>query len=75
MTAVDDLFKKSQQLPTIPKVAQELIATFDQPDVAIDDIAKKISLDQAISAKVLRLANTAQFGSSRQVACGDDAGI
>lgn len=68
VTAVDDLFKKSQQLPTIPKVAQELIATFDQPDVAIDDIAKKISLDQAISAKVLRLANTAQFGGNRQVA-------
>ncbi|MDB6062752.1 MAG: hypothetical protein JWM78_2855 [Verrucomicrobiaceae bacterium] len=68
MSAVDDLFRKSQQLPTIPKVAQELIVTFDQPDAAIDDIAKKIALDQAISAKVLRLANTAQFGGNRKVA-------
>ena len=73
MSAVDDLFRKSQQLPTIPKVAQELIATFNNADVNIDEIAKKVALDQAISAKVLRLANTAAYGGSRKVASIRDA--
>jgi HD-like signal output (HDOD) protein len=67
MAAIDDLFRKAQQLPTIPKVAQELIATFNQPDVNIDEIAEKVVLDQAISAKVLRLANTAAYGGSRKI--------
>jgi len=73
VSAIDDLFRKTQQLPTIPKVAQELIATFNNADVNIDEIAKKVALDQAISAKVLRLANTAAYGGSRKVASIRDA--
>lgn len=73
MSSVAELFRKTQHLPTIPKVAQELIGTFNQSDVNIDEIAKKIALDQAISAKVLRLANTAAYGGSRKVASIRDA--
>lgn len=71
----ESLLEKSQQLPSIPEIMQELIQTFDAQDVNLDDIAKKVSLDQALSAKVLRLANTAHYSRSRSVASIKDAVI
>ncbi|UXY14891.1 HDOD domain-containing protein [Chitiniphilus purpureus] len=70
---MEELFDKVHQLPTIPKVVQELIDTFDRDEVDIDAIASKIALDQVITAKVLRLANSSHYGASRKVASVDDA--
>ena len=67
------LFDTPQALPTIPKVAQELIQSFSREDVAIDEIARHLSADPVLSAKTLRLANSAYFHVSRQVASVDDA--
>ena len=75
MNGLNVLLEKSQQLPTIPEVVQELIETFDRQDVNLDDIAKKIALDQTLSAKVLRLANTAHYSGSRSVSSVRDAVI
>ncbi len=67
------LFDIPQALPTIPKVAQELIRSFSREDVAVDEIAHHLSADPVLSAKTLRLANSAYFHVSRQVASVDDA--
>lgn len=67
------LFDNPQALPTIPKVAQELIQSFSRDDVAVDEIARHLSADPVLSAKTLRLANSAYFHVSRQVASVDDA--
>jgi len=67
------LFDAPQALPTIPKVTQELISSFGREDVAIDEIAHQLSADPVLSAKTLRLANSAYFHVSRQVATVDDA--
>ena len=67
------LFDATQALPTIPKVAQELISSFGREDVSIDEIARQLSADPVLSAKTLRLANSAYFHVSRQVASVDDA--
>lgn len=70
---LDELFSKAQELPTIPKVVQELIASFEGDDYNIDELAKKVSLDQVLTAKVLRLANSAKFGASRNVETVNEA--
>lgn len=67
------LLANSQHIPTIPKVVQELIATFEQADVNVDEIADRIVLDQTLSAKVLRIANTPAYGGSRRIASVRDA--
>ncbi|MDO9316244.1 MAG: HDOD domain-containing protein [Burkholderiaceae bacterium] len=67
------LFDTPQALPTIPKVAQELIQSFSREDVAVEEIARQLSADPVLSAKTLRLANSAYFHVSRQVASVDDA--
>ncbi len=75
MNRMEKILEKSQQLPAIPEVVQELIHTFEQQNVNLDQIASKVSLDQALSAKVLRLANTAHYSGSRSVASIKDAVI
>ena len=72
---LSDLFDHGQNLPNIPKVVQELIETFNQADFDMDEIAKKISLDPVLTAKVLRLANCAHYGVSRTISSTADASV
>lgn len=67
------IFSESQQLPHIPKVVQELIESFRNEDVDVEEISSKVAMDQALTAKVLRLANSAHYGVSRTVANPHDA--
>ena len=73
---IDEIFNRVRQLPPgMPKVAQELLQAFDRDDDGdnLKDIADKISQDQVITAKVLRLANSAYFGGARNVATLEQA--
>jgi len=67
------IFAESQQLPHIPRVVQELIESFRNEDVDVDDISSKVALDQSLTAKVLRLANSAHYGVSRTISNPHDA--
>jgi HD-like signal output (HDOD) protein len=66
-------FFESVQLPTIPGVAKELIATMRDEDIPFEKVRVAISRDPALMAKLVRLANSARFGLPRQVASLDDA--
>jgi HD-like signal output (HDOD) protein len=67
------LFKESPNLPNIPKVVQELIKQFNDPHSNVDEISKKIQMDQVLSAKIMRLANSARYGAGRKIASIDSA--
>lgn len=67
------LFDQLHSLPSIPKVAQDLILQFDNPNTSIDSVARNISLDPVIAAKVLRLANSARFRGAREASSVEDA--
>lgn len=51
-----------QDLPSLPAVVMELLGSIDQEDVDISVLARKVSLDQALTAKTLRLANSPSSG-------------
>lgn len=72
---LEAVFDHIGQLPTVPSIVQELIASFDRDDIDVASLASKVGKDQVISAKVLRLANTAHFGSPRQISSVEDAVI
>ncbi|MBV8679217.1 MAG: HDOD domain-containing protein, partial [Aquitalea sp.] len=73
---VADIFEQaSGRLPMVPKVVQELIESFHNTNINIDEISDKVGHDQVLTARVLRLANTARFGGSRRVGSLDDAVI
>ncbi len=67
------LLDQPNKLPTIPKVAQQLIESFSADDISIDEIARQLTADPVLSAKLLRLANSAYFHVSRTIASVDDA--
>lgn len=71
---VSELFEQtSGKLPTVPKVVQELIASFQEQNINVDQITDKVAHDQVMSARVLRLANSARYGGNRRIGSLDDA--
>lgn len=61
------IFDQLQQLPSLPLIVQEVIASFADPDLDSSVLTKKIALDQGLSAKVLRVANSPFYGLPRKV--------
>jgi putative nucleotidyltransferase with HDIG domain len=59
---LDDIVRNLEDLPSLPAVVMELLTSIDQEDVDISVLAKKVSHDQALTAKTLRLANSTLFG-------------
>jgi HD-like signal output (HDOD) protein len=70
---VSALFEQANKLPHIPEVVKELIQSFNDDSVNADHVAKKISMDQVLSAKVLRMANSAHYGGARNISSTNDA--
>jgi putative nucleotidyltransferase with HDIG domain len=59
--STDDIVARLHDLPSLPAVVMELLTSIDQEDVDISVLAKKVSHDQALTAKTLRLANSSAF--------------
>lgn len=68
-----ELIDQATNLPKIPKVVQELLNSFNSQDSNADDIAAKLSQDQTLTAKVLRMANSSHFGGNRTIGTVNDA--
>lgn len=58
METIDEILKKSNSLPSLPAIVFELQKCLDQNNTGTKLLAEKISSDQALSAKTLRLANS-----------------
>jgi len=63
----DEIRRSVQELPALPAVVLELIQSLGDSNVSAEQLATKISHDQAIAAKTLRLANSSFYGMARQV--------
>lgn len=68
-----DLLARLHQLPSLPVIVQELIASFKDADMDTALLANKIEQDQGLSARVLRVANSSFYGLSRKVGSVQDA--
>jgi putative nucleotidyltransferase with HDIG domain len=64
MTAIslEQAVANVRDLPTLPLIVTELISSFEQSDVSVGELAAKVSKDQALTAKTLRLANSSFYG-------------
>lgn len=61
------LFNQVYNIPSIPKLVQELIDNFSNENSNTRDIAQKLQMDQSLAVKVLRLANSARYGAGRKI--------
>jgi putative nucleotidyltransferase with HDIG domain len=64
----EQLAASVQDLPSLPAVVMELLSSIEQDNIDISVLAKKVSYDQALTAKTLRLANSSSFGLQVKVA-------
>lgn len=67
------LLRYASRMPALPKLVQEIIQAFNQPNVDADLIASKVMQDQALTAKILRLANSSFYGGRRRIESASDA--
>lgn len=67
------LLSRIHSIPTMPKVVQGLIATFDAAEINVPHIARLVNTDPVIAAKVLRLANSSYYHRARSVSSINDA--
>src|SRR5215212_10367483 len=65
--------RKCPTLPSLPRVAVEIIKLTEDPKTAIPELARIVSQDPALSAKVLRTVNSSFYGLSHTIASVDHA--
>ena len=72
MASLDSFFA-TVKLPSMSEVAHQLIQTLNDDDAGVKEVSDIIAKDPALTAKLLRLANSAQFGLPRGVGSIDEA--
>jgi len=61
------LVNDNLEIPTIPDVASQALRQMSDPDVTGAQLARTISQDQGLTAKVLKVANSALYALPREV--------
>ena len=61
------LISKLDRLPSVPALYVEIVERLQDPEVCIDDIGAIIAKDIGMTAKILKLVNSAVFGLRRQI--------
>lgn len=68
-----DVLKEVHKLPSLPTLVLDLLGSMEDAEVEVDSLARKIVLDQALTARTLRLANSSFYGRQRRVATVGEA--
>lgn len=75
MSLKDTILKKIHELSPLPQVVFKIHELIRNPDSSAKDIAKLIESDQAIAAKVLRIANSAYYGMPGKISSVQHASV
>lgn len=67
MPQLDAVIQSIHDLPSLPAVVTELLASMEREDIDVHALSDKIALDQALTAKTLRLANSSFYGMQAKV--------
>lgn len=75
MTMLDRevLLSHLERLPSLPQVVSELLTSFASEEVDVGTIAEQIAHDQALAARVLRVANSSFYGLQCKVGTINEA--
>lgn len=67
---VDRLRKSTESviaLPTLPTITSQMIQLVDNPNTTAQTLARLIAQDQVLTARILKLANSAYYGFPRRI--------
>lgn len=69
----NEILSHAHELPKIPKVIREMMELVNDPEVELQELSQTISLEQVVSGRVLRLANSAHFSRGKSVSSVNQA--
>lgn len=61
------ILDKVEELPTLSHVTNQVIKLTSDPKTTVSELADTITQDQVITAKVLKMANSAYYGYARKI--------
>lgn len=64
---VEELVARVEDLPVLPVIVGQVMRLTEDPDSTAADLNGVIGQDQALTAKILRLANSAYYGFPRRI--------
>jgi len=67
VNATERLMAKIEDIPTLPTVAMELTQMLDQPETETKDVQAVVRQDPSLSARLLKIVNSAYCGLPREV--------
>lgn len=70
---LEEILKRLQKLPALSVVLAELMESFEKESLSISQLSGKIGLDQGLTARVLRVANSAFYGYPSRIASINEA--
>lgn len=73
MLSIDEILSKTPDLPSMPAAALAVMREADSSTSSAHTISGHLMQDQALTMRVLRLANSAYYGLSRQVMSAPEA--
>lgn len=72
---LESIVERVNDLPALPDVVTQVIELTEDPNSTAQDINSVLSRDQAMTARVLKLANSAYYGFPRRIATITDATV
>jgi|YNPMSStandDraft_1061717.scaffolds.fasta_scaffold00005_26 putative nucleotidyltransferase with HDIG domain/predicted Zn finger-like uncharacterized protein len=70
---LEKLFSSLSDLPTLPTVVQNILRLINDPDSTAKQIGTIITSDQSLTAKTLKLVNSAYYGFEKKIKTVDQA--
>ena len=68
-----ELIDEIDDLPTLPAVVTRLVGMVENPSTSAEDVNQLISQDPSLTAKILKLVNSAFYGFSRKISTVTEA--
>lgn len=67
MPSASELVQSCTSVFTLPEIYSRVRDVVDDPNSTTDDVANVLKLDPATSARLLRIANSPQYGAPKQI--------
>ncbi len=67
------ILHQSGDLPAMPRAALHILAVIEDPHTTATRLEKAVAMDQALTAKILRIANSPFYGAVREITTVSEA--
>ncbi|MBF0475060.1 MAG: HDOD domain-containing protein [Deltaproteobacteria bacterium] len=64
---VELIVKAVEDIPPVPHVAGQMINLLSDPNASAEDLARTLSYDQSLVARLIKVSNSSLYGSNREI--------